>query len=404
MVSLINISLNNFPLWLLTIMGFVLAFTATYYAIPSVVSIASSKSLFAMPNGRTSHRNATPNLGGVAIFGGFIISTIIIGGRFFPFELLYIILGLIILFIAGLKDDIIEIHPKSKLFVQIIAAALIAVLADIRIDNFNGLFNLTEVPYTISIVATIFVFIAIINGLNLIDGIDGLASGISIMISSVLGVWFWIYGSIGYTIMSFALVGSLLAFLRYNVFGNKNKIFMGDTGSLIIGLSIAILTIRFLQLNMVAEGGIFIKSAPAVSFGLLIIPLFDTLRVFIIRISQGKSPFTADRQHIHHRLLQLGLTHFQITLILISINLFYISMCYLLQGIGTIWLMIVILFTASLLFHFLVLYCSLRAKKVIDIQYLTIEKIKTAKRIKKLYGFQSKIPSLTMNGADRFVS
>jgi len=128
------------------------------------------------------------------------------------------------------------------------------------------------------------------------------------------------------------------------------------------------------------------------------------LRVFIIRISQGKSPFTADRQHIHHRLLQLGLTHLQITLILVSINLFYILMCYLLQGIGTIWLMIVILFTASLLFHFLVLYCSLRAKKVIDIQYLPIEKIKAVNKIKKLYGFQSKIPSLTMNNTDHIVS
>ena len=347
-------------------MGFLMAFGITWFTVPSIVNIARLKGLCSIPNGRTSHISATPNLGGIAVFIALVLSTVIFAGAYFKFELRYIISGLIIVFFIGIKDDILIIDPYKKLAGQILAVALIAVFAKIRITNLYGLFHIQQLPYVVSIVLTVFVFIVIINGFNLIDGIDGLASGIGILTSSVFGIWFWMIGNIAYTILSFSFVGTLTAFFYFNVFGKKNKIFLGDTGSMITGFVIGVLACRFLQLELVSEGVTKIPSAPTVVCGILIVPLFDSLRVFILRIKQGKSPFKADHQHIHHRLLQLGCTHLQATLILISVNLFFIVLAYLLRGIGIVWLMGVILGLASLMSYILVTNAKERSKKELD--------------------------------------
>ena len=254
----------------------------------------------------------------------------------------------------------------KKLTGQIFAVILIAVFAEIRITNLYGLFHVEQLPYVASILLTVFVFIVIINGFNLIDGIDGLASGIGILTSSVFGIWFWMTGNIGYAILSFSFVGTLAAFFRFNVFGKTNKIFLGDTGSMLVGFVLGVLVCRFLQLELAVHGTADIESAPTVVCGILIVPLFDSLRVFILRIKHGKSPFKADRQHIHHRLLQLGCSHLQSTLILISVNLFFIILSYLLRGIGIIWLMGVILGLASMLSYILVTYAKEKSRKELD--------------------------------------
>jgi UDP-GlcNAc:undecaprenyl-phosphate/decaprenyl-phosphate GlcNAc-1-phosphate transferase len=391
-------SLPSLPLWSLIILSIVAAFLITYYAIPSIVTVSLAKGLYAKPNGRTSHVDSIPNLGGIAIFSGFILSTVIIGGPYFNFELVYIIAGLIIIFMVGVKDDILILDPRKKLIAQILAATLIAVLADIRIDNFHGLFNLFEIPYLPSILITLFVFIVIINGFNLIDGIDGLASGIGILTSSVFGFWFLSIGNKAYSVMSFAFAGSLAAFFWYNIFSIKNKIFLGDTGSLIIGLVMSVLAIRFLQFDLMVRDTLFIQSAPAVAFGVLVIPLFDTLRVFVLRMSQGKSPFVGDRQHLHHRLLQLGMTHLQATLTLASVNVAFVIVCYLLQDIGIIWLMVVILATASALSRFLVLYIRYRKRRIIEMDYQAVEKFKALyKKNKNPIPEEKEVPAFTKN-------
>ena len=354
------------PNWTLILLGFLMAFGITWVTIPSVVNISRLKDLCSKPNGRTSHTNYIPSLGGIAVFIGLVLSTVIFAGIYFKFELKYIFAGLLIVFFVGIKDDIMIIDPVKKLAGQIFAIVLIAVFAGIRITNLYGLFHIGQLPYLVSILLTVFVFIVIINGFNLIDGIDGLASGIGILTSTVFGIWFWMTGNIGYAIFSFSFVGTLAAFFRFNVFSKTNKIFLGDTGSLLTGFVVGVLACRFLQLELVAQGTTFIISAPTVVCGILIVPLFDSLRVFILRIKQGKSPFKADRQHIHHRLLQLGCSHLQATLILISVNLFFIVLSYLLRGIGIIWLMCVILGLASLMSQILFIYAKERSKKEID--------------------------------------
>ena len=335
------------PSSILILAGFIMAFAISFVSIPPIVELARTKGLYAMPNGRTSHLLATPYLGGVAVFTGLILTTVVMGGSSFMHDLIYIIAGLIIILFVGLKDDMLVIKPYKKLTGQLIATGIIVVLGDIRIDHFHGVLGLQEIPFLASVFFTIFVFIVIVNGLNLIDGIDGLASGVGTIIAFTLGTWFWMAGIVPYAILSFALAGSLIAFFYFNVFSKKNKIFLGDAGSLIVGFTIAIITIQFLNYQTLALNHVNINAAPAVAFGILIIPLFDTLRVFSLRISQGRSPFSADRQHLHHVLLDLGNTHRQATLILLGANLFFIVLSISFQSIGYITLLLLQLLLAT---------------------------------------------------------
>jgi len=359
----IDFSSFSVPLWILTILGFLIAFAVTYFGIPIIVKGAVFKSLYADPNDRTSHGKPIPALGGVAVFAGFILSTNVVAGAYFNFELSYLITGLIVIFIVGLKDDLMGGKPWKKLLGQIISVSITCVLADVRITNLNGFLGIGNISYFLSLLLTIFVIIVLLNGYNLIDGIDGLASGIGILVSSVLGAWFYLTKNIACTIMCSAIAGSLLAFFNFNVFGKKNKIFLGDTGSLTIGLVFGILVVRFIELEHYAKGIAVINSAPAFGISLFILPLFDTLRVFLIRISQGKSPFKADHQHIHHRMLELGFNHLQATIILILINAVFIIVCYLLQNLGnTILIGIQILF-ATLISYFILLQVKKKSKR-----------------------------------------
>lgn len=318
------------------ILGFLIAFSITYIAIPILVKAARLKGLFATPNKRTSHVIPTPVLGGVAIFAGFILSTNLVAGSYFNFELSYLTTGLIVIFIMGIKDDIMGGKPWKKLLAQIVATAIISVFADVRISSLYQFLGIGDIPYLLSIALTIFVMIVIINGFNLIDGIDGLASGVGILVSFILGFWFYVTKNIDCLVMSSALAGALIAFFNFNVFSKKNKMFLGDAGSLTVGLILGVLVVRFLQLEPSAKGIGVINSTPAFAISLFIVPLFDTARVIIIRIAQGRSPFRADHQHIHHRLLELGFSHLQSTIILLSINIVFIAICYLLQDLGNI--------------------------------------------------------------------
>lgn len=375
-----NISASSVPVWILLILGFLLAFGITFRAIPAIVRISRLKNLCAEPNKRTSHSSAIPNLGGVAIFIGFIISTIITAGEFFTSELFYIIVALIILFFIGIKDDILIIDPKKKFSAQIVVGLIIVIFADIKIVNFFEIFNIGSLSYFSSILLTVFVFLVVINGFNLIDGIDGLASGVGILVSVVLGTWFWRINNIEYSILCFSLAGSLIAFFIYNVFGKRNKIFLGDTGSMIIGLTIGIIVVQFLRLNLIASPDIQIQSSPAFVICMLILPLFDTLRIFIIRIYQGKSPFVADRQHIHHRMLELGFTHLQSTIMLITVNGFFIVFCYSFQYIGNIPLMLITLGMATTMSYILLKLAKKRSRRLAEIEFYRLNNLEKITR------------------------
>ena len=331
------------PAWIIYAFSFGLAFLVTYGVIPSIIKLSHEKNLFDRPDARKLHKSATPTLGGVAVFLGMVIPTMLFWARSSSHLFIYILASLLILLFVGIKDDIMEMSPKRKLAGELLAIVIVAVLGDIRVSNFHGFLGIYELPYLVSIGFTIFMYLVIINGINLIDGINGLAAGVGIVTIGSFAIWFLLIDQQFYAALSISAVGGLVAFLRFNLFSEKNRIFLGDTGSLILGLVVTIITIAFLESNITRSFGDIYISAPAIAIGVLILPLIDTLRVFILRIWAGRSPFTPDRLHIHHRLLLLNLSHMQSTMILLGINVFFIVLSVSLRYLGNIQMLMVTL-------------------------------------------------------------
>lgn len=343
----------------------IVAFTVSKTSIPVIITISRLKNLMDIPGNRSSHDRKTPTLGGVAIFASILIGYFITQGLWPSREggaiINLTIVAIVILFFLGVKDDILVLSPAKKMVLQVASSALVIVGSDLRIGNLFGIFGVYEIPYWISIILTIFIFIALINAMNLIDGIDGLAGGIGLIASFIFGIWFFINKYYALAMLSASVCGALIGFLRFN-FSKTKKIFMGDTGSLILGFLLTMFAIKYINLNQeVDEAGnaLAYGSAPVIAVVVLIVPIFDTLRVFLVRILNKKSPFEGDRIHLHHILIDLGFTHFQATsilcvstlglagsfmyfrkifsnteslFILISLFLIYLGICFLLKN------------------------------------------------------------------------
>jgi UDP-GlcNAc:undecaprenyl-phosphate GlcNAc-1-phosphate transferase len=330
------------------ILAFITSFALTYLAIPSIINLAIKKNLMDEPDDRRSHKISTPSLGGIGIFAGTLFSIILWTPFNYFGDLQYILCAFIIIFLIGAKDDIDPISPSKKFLGELFAAGILVFRANIRLTSFYGFFGIYEIPEFASILLSIFTIIVIINAFNLIDGINGLSASLGLLITSVLGTWFLLIGSIELAIVAFALGGALIAFLKYNV--TPAKIFMGDTGALLLGLVCSILAIKFIELHndMVSSEYTF-ASAPSIAIAILILPLFDTLRVFVLRVYEGRSPFSPDRKHIHHILIDLGLTHMQATGVLFLTNILFIIMAVILQDVGNFSLLIIILSIALIM-------------------------------------------------------
>jgi len=237
-------------------------------------------------------------------------------------------------------------------------------LADIRIYSLYGIFGIYELPIWVSYAISYIVFILIVNALNLIDGIDGLASGMGILYSLFFGIWFYLVGHNYFALFCFACVGSLLIFFLYNVFGRSNrKIFMGDSGALVLGYLVTFFVINFLEFNnkdvSIPEVYRF-SSAPASVLCVLFVPLFDIFRVAITRMKKGISPFSPDKNHIHHLLLRLGLKHSQVTFVLLGVELIFIALAVFGRNLN-----IYVVLAMALLIGYLLIYLLWR---IIDIK------------------------------------
>jgi UDP-GlcNAc:undecaprenyl-phosphate GlcNAc-1-phosphate transferase len=330
------------------VLSFITAFALSFVAIPSIINVSRKKKLFDEPNDRTSHREGIPTLGGFAIFGGMLFSIILWTPFKYFGDLQYILCAFIVLFLIGAKDDIDPVSPLKKFLAQLFAAGILVFKANIRITTLYSIFGVGELPYWLSILLSVFVIIALINAFNLIDGINGLAASISLFSSLIFGFWFFAIGRIELAIVAFALIGSVLAFLKFNI--TPAKIFMGDTGSLLVGTVAAILSIQFIEQNKVlVESPKYIASAPALAIAILIIPIFDTARVMVIRIFRGGSPFQPDRRHIHHLLLDLGLSHMQATFALLLVNILFVVLVYVFHGWGNVNLFLAMMALALIL-------------------------------------------------------
>jgi len=342
------------------ILSLVLSFVIVFFAIPIIIQIAKEKKLFDQPEERKIHKMVTPTLGGLGIFAGFIMSLLLSLPQTGNTSLQYFIASFVIIFFLGIKDDLLIISASKKFLGQIIAALILIKFAGIQLMNMSGLFGINEIPESASFILTLFTIVVITNSFNLIDGIDGLAGSIGVLSTAVFGMYFFYVGEQFFAIMSFALARSLISFLIYNF--QPAKIFMGDTGSLTVGIINSILVIKFISLAQKPGVYLPLDSAPAIGFAVLILPLFDTLRVFILRIISGRSPFSADRNHIHHLLLDLGLSHKSTTLTCLSANVVMIVVAILMRDIGTT-LLLISLITLSIFLVGVIVFIKKSADK-----------------------------------------
>ncbi|MDZ4750493.1 MAG: MraY family glycosyltransferase [Flavobacteriales bacterium] len=324
------------------VFSFLTALMLVIIATPALIKVAKLKHLVDEPGDeRKLHRRSVPTIGGIMIFAGTIIGYCL----WFPsssagdlgqnYEVLgalqefkFLIASMFILFFLGLKDDIIGVSPTKKLLIHLVVAFILVMMADIRITQFWGLFFIDDkLPFWLSVAFSVFVYIVIVNAINLIDGVDGLAAGIGFIAAMTFAFWFYGTGDLPLALLATSLGGSLAGFLFYN--WNPAKIFMGDSGSLIIGVVIYVLAVRMIEFPMdQLPGRMSVVSKPVLAMAILAYPLIDTLRVFIKRTIQGRSPFSADKNHIHHKLLSLGIGHVGTSLILYSFTIFIILLTF----------------------------------------------------------------------------
>ncbi len=295
----------HFGSYKFSLLSFLTAFIVTLLCIPPVIVLIRRYRLYDQPNERKEHRMPVPTLGGVAIAAGFIAALLL----WFPFSgdlsFACFFFSIIALLLLGVMDDLRDLSARYKFIIQIALASLVAV-GGTRIQSFNGFLGLHELPLGAQYFFTVLVIVAFTNAFNLIDGIDGLAGGIAFMSLVSLGFFLTMSKDETSAQVAFALAGAILAFLYFNF--NPARIFMGDTGSLVIGFVISILSIRLLQAGSHTAPTVFPNLLIPVT-GIAFIPLFDTLRVFVMRTWKGGSPFMADRTHIHHLLTNQGFSH-----------------------------------------------------------------------------------------------
>ena len=314
---------------ILILMAMLSAGFITFFSVPVIIRFAHRKGIVDLPDDdRKVHNKKIPTLGGVALFAGIVISFSAWIGHQPPEYYSYLMAALVIIFIVGLKDDIEEISPYTKLIAQFLAAGLVVIGAGIQLHHFDGFLGINDAGKIDTIIFTTISVVVIINAYNLIDGADGLAGSVSLVSAIAFGTWFFINAHFPEAMLSFVLAAALLGFLFHNF--QPAKIFMGDTGALMIGFIMSVLAFKMIKLNTGSVAMSFLRPS-GIAFAIMIVPLFDTLRVILIRVLGRKSPFKADNRHIHHRMIKMGFNHRQISLILSLFTIIIIMVAYLIN-------------------------------------------------------------------------
>ncbi len=319
-------------LMVVSMLSLIGSFVLVYIIIPRISTVIQTRNLIEHPNDRSSHSKATPTMAGVAFFITIIMEMYFI--QFFDKDSigLNLIAAITLIFVVGLKDDLLITAPLTKLFMEFLGIIFIIVNITMEVSTFHGFLGIQEIPYILSKVFVVILMLSIINAYNLIDGIDGLASIIAIIICSIFALIFYYACHYFYFFMCLSLLGMLTAYLIYN-FSPTKKIFMGDTGSLIVGFCIAFLALKYLVLDVSNFSHFQFKpeNVMIVLVGILWIPFFDMLRIIGVRLLNGNSPFYPDRNHIHHILVDCGMPHYKVALLLGALNVIIVVLILLLS-------------------------------------------------------------------------
>ena len=326
----------------LLILAFLTSFFIVLLSTPALIKVAIMKGLTDEPGEeRKLHKSRIPTIGGVIIFAAALFTYSLWFPGKTPDNLKYVIAGGLLLFFVGVKDDIIGTAPVKKLFAHVLVGLMLVLMAGVKITSLYGLFGIREIPEWASVFLSLFAYIVIVNAFNLIDGVDGLASGIGVIASFAFGLWFFVAGDIEMSILAISLGGALLAFLFYNF--SPARIFMGDSGSLTVGFIFSLLAIKMVEFKVAYLPAELIHiSKPILALSILAYPLVDTLRIFIYRTIRGASPFSADKNHIHHRLLDIGLSQKQAVLTIYLYNIFIIAAAFMVRNMSTTWAFLIV--------------------------------------------------------------
>ncbi len=315
---------------------FVTAFVVTMLCIPVIIKLAKKYSLYDMPSERKEHSLPVPTMGGIAVVAGMMTSLFLWLPFHYETEQICFFFSIAVLLSLGIMDDLKDLTARYKFMIQIGLATLMAI-SGVRITSFEGLFGIYDLPIAAQYTFTLLTIAGITNAFNLIDGIDGLAGGLGFMSLAILGIFLTINGDITSALIAFSLAGAIVAFLYFNF--NPAKIFLGDTGSLVLGFSIAVLCIRLMQVNTLTT----LPHAPLFILGLVFIPVFDTIRVFASRIWKGKSPFVADKTHIHHLLTNAGFSHVFATRLICCLHAFILIEVYWLKELRAEFILLILI-------------------------------------------------------------
>ncbi len=310
---------------------FIFSFCLSIIAYPYLIKLLVLQRIVDKPDLRKVHSIEKPSIGGILFLPTTLICIWLVHlENVFESKEIYLLISCILIIAIGLLDDLVNLRARYKLLLFIPAISCAVFGAEIQLTSFQGLFWLNEINYPFAVLLTVFTIVSMTNAFNLIDGIDGLAGIIGFLACTILGVLINLQGHYFHGVLLIGVAGSILAFLRFNWM--PSKIFMGDTGSLFLGFLITISLIRFIEDRHLLADTFSFQNPISFSIAIIVIPFFDTIRVFSVRIFSGKSPFDPDKNHLHHLLLKLGFNHASASFILLSVTCTFILIAVLFRG------------------------------------------------------------------------
>ena len=322
---------------ILPIVAFVIACISAMWLHPKVVNIAQLKGITDKPNKRKLQREPVPVLGGLVVFFGILMGVGLTSAYYECSGMMLFFSLLLVMLYTGTMDDIVGLSPRARFLIEIVAVLILIFVGGYSINDFYGLWGFNVLPAWFSVLLTLVAAVGIINAINLIDGVDGLSSGYCIIASAIFGLFFWTTGDIMMTILAVSCIGALIPFFMHNVFGKRSKMFIGDGGTLVMGLVMALFVLKILDNdNASVNTAAFADNFGLIPFTLavLAIPIFDTLRVIFTRLIRKTSPFKPDKKHLHHAFIEVGCSHLTTTACTLLLNVAIIVIWFLLYWFG----------------------------------------------------------------------